>query len=148
MITMPLPQLPLSQLPSQNPQRPATSGHAIRVQYTHSSTRPFAPLSTDKSASLLCSPTPPFPWEVLGCFHFAYPRLHLGVAVHPVHNRLTIPFIPRVGHCPASGMPNSRRGNSLGFLVGLIPLGSVFFPTPCFMDPSRLPCEVFVVPKA
>ena len=54
LITMPPPQLPLSQRPSQNPQRPVTSGHAIRVVSAHSSTRPFAPFSAHWSASL-CS---------------------------------------------------------------------------------------------
>ena len=109
MITMPLPQLPLSQLPSQNPQRPVTSGHAIRAVSTHSSTRPFAPLSAHCSASLLCSrkvwvthsggslsqtnsTTPPFPEKVLDCFHSAYSCFHLGVAVHPVNNRFAVPF--------------------------------------------------------
>ena len=46
---MPQPQLPMSQLPSQNPQRP-------RVVSTHSSTQvPFAPLPDHLSTSLLCS---------------------------------------------------------------------------------------------
>ena len=49
------PQLPLSQLPSQHPQRPVTSGHTIGVVDTDSSTRPFEPLSAHRSASLLCS---------------------------------------------------------------------------------------------
>ena len=70
-------------------------------------------------------------------FHGAYLSFHLGVAVHRVHIRLTIPLISKVGHFLASGIQSSRGSMSLGFFVGLVPLGSFFFSTACFIDLSR-----------
>ena len=51
---------------------------------------------------------------------------------------LQSPLISRVGHFPASRIPSSSGGRSLGFFVGLAPLGSGFFPTACFIDSSKL----------
>ena len=45
---------------------------------------------------------------------------------------------------PCFRIPSPRGGMSLGFLVGLVPFGSILFPTVCFTASSRirLPCEV------
>ena len=51
---------------------------------------------------------------------------------------LQSPWISRVSHFLASGVPSSRGSKSLGFFVGLVLVGSVFFSTACFMDSSRL----------
>ena len=155
MITMPLPQLPLSQLPAQNPQRPVTSGHAIRAVSAHSSTRPFAPLSAHCSASLLCSRKVWVTHSAVRCrrriprphhsrrrFWIASTVLTLAFILAWPFTQSTIvlqsPLISSVGSFPATGILSSRGGRSLGCSVGKVPLGSFFFATACFMDSSKL----------
>ena len=122
MITMPHPQLPLSQLPSQNPQREVTSDHANRVVSTHSSTRPFA---------LVCPQS-----RLLCCVHDSAVRCRIRIP-RPHHSRrrffffvstvltlafiLALPFtestivsqsplISRVCSFQATSIPSSRGG--------------------------------------
>ena len=134
MITTPLPQLPLSQLPAQNPQRSVTSGHAIRAVSTHSSTRPFAPLSAHCSASLLCSRKVWVPHSAVRCRrriprrHHSRRRFWIASTVltlafilawpftHPTIV-LQSPLISSVGSFPATGILSSRGGRSLGCFV-------------------------------
>ena len=155
MITMPLPQLPLSQLPAQNPQRPVTSGHTIRGSvhpFFHTSLRALVcPLlgffvvftkgmgnSLGGSLSQTNSTTPPFPEKVLDCFHSAYSCFHLGVAVHPVNNRFAVLFDFQRRQLPGYQYSEFKGSRSLGCSVGKVPLGSYCFSTACFMDSSKL----------
>ena len=73
------------------------------------------------SLSKADSSTPPLPRKVLGILHGTYPRFHLGVAVHPVHNRFTVSIDFESRALPASCIPSSRGGRSLG-----VPLNAVF----------------------
>ena len=105
---MPRPQLRLSQLPSPNPQRPVTSGHAIQVVSTilpHAPSRTSAPRvrffvvftngmgdTLGGSLSQTNSTTPPFPEKVLACFTGTYPCFHPGMANDPINNRFAVSF--------------------------------------------------------
>ena len=157
MITMPLSQLPLSQLPAQNPQRPVTSGHTIWGSvhpFSHTSLRALVcPLlgffvvftkgmgnSLGGSLSQTNSTTPPFPEKVLDCFHSAYSCFHL-ILAWPFTQSTTVlqsSLISSVGSFPATSILSSRGSRSLGCSVGKVPLGSYCFSTACFMDSSKL----------
>ena len=104
---MPAPQLPLSQVPSQNPHSPVTSDHAIWAVSIHSSTHSVAPLSAHISASLMCSRNACVTQSAVRCLKrnprpqhsrcrfwvaSTYPRFRLGIAFHPIDNRFAVPF--------------------------------------------------------
>ena len=156
MINMPAPQLPLSQLPSQNPPSPVTSDHITWAMSTNSSTRPFAPFFGRRIRFLIlftkdmCGPvgsllskadpsTPPFPQQILGSRHGTYPRFQLGMAIDPVHNRFVVA-------CDLQGrpLPQLPVDPVQGEASPLVSLSAwprwvlVFFSTTCFMDSSKL----------
>ena len=116
---------------------------------TDSSARLCALFPAHKSAALLCSRKvwviPPT-HHSRGRFcapHRADPRFHLGVAVHPIHNRFIVhldlqsQFLSR-NRCSKVNRGGGERRRSLGFFVGTGPPNSFFLSTGCFIDSNKL----------
>ena len=136
---------PLSHLPSHNPQSSDLRPHNLGSvhPFLHPSLRALVTPQISFITVLTkdtCGPvgsllskadpsTPPFPKQIVGSRHGTYPRFQLGMAVDPIHNRFAVALlISGSASSPASGFSSFKRGGkSLGFFVGLVPLGSVFF---------------------
>ena len=114
---------------------------------THSSTRPFAPMSPPQISFFIvltkdmCGPvgsllskadpsTPPFPKQIVGSRHGTYPRFQLCMAVDPIHNRFAVALDLRVGQFSSLQFFKFKRGKQVPwFLCRPGPVGFCFlFP--------------------